>query len=82
MSGVLELVGKIMAHSIVHGRIGRCCLAPAVYKFLATGDLTEAISSLNAEDAINPVLQNYMKLVKYEFGLDLLNQVQRSNIEE
>ena len=63
LSGVLELVGKIIAHSIVQAGIGPCCLSPPVYRFLATGDLNEAITFMSIDDVVNPALKNYMKLV-------------------
>ncbi len=64
LSGVLELVGKIIAHSIIQAGIGPCCLSPPVYRFLATGDLNEAITLLSIDDVVNPALKNYIKLVR------------------
>eukprot|EP00794_Sanderia_malayensis_P004249 gene4249-4814_t len=60
LSGVLELVGKIIAHSIAQVGVGPNFLAPAVYKFLSTGEITETLSCLTIEDAVNPILKHYL----------------------
>eukprot|EP00794_Sanderia_malayensis_P013280 gene13280-14649_t len=60
LSRVLELVGKIIAHSIAQVGVGPNFLAPAVYKFFLTGEITESLSCLTIEDAVNPILKHYL----------------------
>eukprot|EP00794_Sanderia_malayensis_P012484 gene12484-13767_t len=73
ISGVFELVGKIFAHSIVQVGVGPACLSPGVFKYFVTGDLTETITFLSVEDATNPTLKAYMKLVDVRLSVSSLS---------
>eukprot|EP00112_Aurelia_sp_Birch-Aquarium-sp1_P003804 Seg143.7 transcript_id=Seg143.7/GoldUCD/mRNA.D3Y31 product="hypothetical protein" protein_id=Seg143.7/GoldUCD/D3Y31 len=48
---------------IVQVGVGPACLSLGVFKYFVTGDLTEAIICLSVEDATNPTLKGYMKLI-------------------
>lgn len=41
-SGCFEMVGKLLAHSFLHGGTGLVGLAPAVVKYLTCGSVIEA----------------------------------------
>lgn len=41
-SGCLEMVGKLLAHSFLHGGAGLVGLAPAVVKYLTSGSVVDA----------------------------------------
>lgn len=49
-SGVMKLVGIIIVHSILQGGPGFPVFGPAVYNYLATGDVQEAMKGLTIKD--------------------------------
>ena len=49
-SGLMTVVGKMIAHSIVQCGVGFPFLSPVCYWYLITGDVSEAISYGNIED--------------------------------
>eukprot|EP00794_Sanderia_malayensis_P002230 gene2230-2539_t len=59
LSGVFELLGKLMAHCLAQIGIRINCLAPAAYRFLITEELTETIGCLTLDDAVNPLIHQY-----------------------
>ena len=64
MSGMLELVGKIVAHSIAQGGPGFPCLALPCYYYLVTGDLMCAMAYCSCWDIPDPVSRNVVLKVK------------------
>ena len=64
MSGMLELVGKIVAHSIAQGGPGFPCLALPCYYYLVTGDLMCAMAYCSCWDIPDPVSRNIVLKVK------------------
>jgi len=60
-SGIMELTGKLIAHSIVQANIGIGYLAPCVYEDLVTADLSAATESLG--DSFNDYVKDYNKRV-------------------
>eukprot|EP00794_Sanderia_malayensis_P004096 gene4096-4651_t len=81
ISGVREVVGKIFAHNIIQVGIGPACLAPAVYKYFVTEDLTESLTCLSVEDALNPVLHNYLELIVAPGADEALLETKRAEDE-
>lgn len=63
VSGVFELVGKIIAHSIVQAGVGMPYFSPASFKYLVTSDLSEAINYVTIEDVTNPAIKHYIDKV-------------------
>lgn len=49
-SGMMKVIGKIIAHSIVKCGVGFLYLSPVRYWYLITGDVSKAISYGNTED--------------------------------
>jgi len=49
-SGMMKVIGKIIAHSIVQCGVGFPYLSPVCYWYLITGDVSRAISYGNTED--------------------------------
>lgn len=54
MSGALEIVGKMIVHSIIQGGPSFPCLSPAIYWFIVTGSLDSAMQHATINDAITP----------------------------
>ena len=44
LNGVFEVLGKMVAHSMIQGRPGFPYLSPVVYWYVATGDLQQGIA--------------------------------------
>ena len=49
-TGMMKIMGKIIAHSIVQCGVGFPYLSPVCYWYLITGDVSKAISYGNTED--------------------------------
>ena len=60
MSGMMETVGKIMAHALVSAGVGMKCLSPAVHKFLVTGDISDTCVTI---DVVSPAVKHYLREV-------------------
>ena len=50
LPGVFEVLGKLITHSLVQGGPGFPFLAPAIYWYVATGDLSEAVARASCLD--------------------------------
>ena len=50
MSGLLELIGKIIAHSLAQGGPGFACLALPCFYYLVTGDIMCAVAYCDCWD--------------------------------
>ena len=49
-SGCFKMVGKLLAHSVLHGGPGLPGLAPAVTKYLVSGSVTDAADLVTVAD--------------------------------
>lgn len=58
MSGLLEMVGKIISHSIAQGGSGFPFLAIPCYYYLVTGDVMCAMAYSDAWDIPHPFVRN------------------------
>ena len=67
LSGVFELVGKIIVHALVLANVGIYCFSPASYRYLFTGDLSATIDFVTVEDVANPVIKEYIEKVNLLF---------------
>ena len=64
LSGLMELVGKILAHAIVHASSGMSSLCPAVYRYIVCGEVSETSKCVCIEDTINLDIIDYARRVK------------------
>lgn len=55
LTNTFETIGKMVSHSLVQGGPGFPYLAPAVFWYVATGDLNEGISRASCIDVVDPV---------------------------
>ena len=65
LTGIYEILGKMIAHSIIQNGPGFPCLAPVIYWYIASGDLQTAVlkaSSLEVGDEHQP-LATYIRKV-------------------
>lgn len=63
LSGLYEILGKIMAHALCLCGSGFGYCSPAVYKFIVTGDISEVTNSISPEDVFNLYIKDYIKKV-------------------
>lgn len=61
--GLFKLLGKMVAHSICQGCPGFPYLAPAMYYYLATGDINQASAYASIADIPNQEELNYVEKV-------------------
>lgn len=64
-SGMMKFIGTIIVHSILLGGPGFPVLSPAVYRYIATGDVDAAMMMLNYGDCSEPV-KNFIDKVLYK----------------
>ena len=64
MSGIFEIVSKMIAHSLVQGGPGFPYLAPVVYSYISTGDLQAALLHVSVVDVCDPTLSNIIERVR------------------
>ena len=53
LTQIFDTLGKMVAHSLVQDGPGFPYLAPAIYWYVATGDLNEGISRASAVDVVD-----------------------------
>jgi len=70
LSGVFKIVGHIFAHAIIlsSGACGPKLLSPAIFWYLATGDLEATIPFISLDDATANV-KHYLSMVRVFFFL-------------
>ena len=64
VSGIFEILGKMIAHSLVQGGPGFPYLAPVVYSYISTGDLQAALLHVSAVDVCDPTLSSIIERVR------------------
>lgn len=62
-SGLFEVLGRLIGHSILQCSIGYPCLAPPVYWYLATGDVHKALSYVSIVDVRDEEVKGYIEKV-------------------
>lgn len=64
VSGIFEILGKMIAHSLVQGGPGFPYLALVVYSYISTGDLQAALLHVSAVDVCDPILSTIIERVR------------------
>ena len=64
-SGCFLMVGKLLAHSFLHGGTGLVGLAPAVVKYLASGSVDEAQDVVTTADIPDIDIRNLLEKTVY-----------------
>ena len=59
VNGFFEVLGKMISHSLVQSGPGFPYLSPAVYWYLATGDLQAALGKASCADVTNEEFKVY-----------------------
>ena len=72
LSGAFEMLGKIIAHSLVQGDPGFPYLCPTLYWYIGTGDLQQGVVRVACIDILDPVLAEYVKKVSIGFIIHML----------
>ena len=67
LSGSFEILGKMVAHSLVQGGPGFPYLCPTLYWYIATGDLQQGLARLPCIDILDPVLADYVWKVSTKY---------------
>ena len=69
LNGVcVEVLGNMVAHSMIQGGLGFPYLSPVVYWYVATGDLQQGIARASALDISDGILEDYVTRVSVTFG--------------
>ena len=72
LTGVFEIIGRMISHSLIQNGPGFPYFTPAVYSYIATGNLEEAISKVSVIDIADPDLVEFVGKVKTKFALLIL----------
>ena len=67
LNGVFEVLGKMVAHSMIQGGPGFPYLSPVIYWYIATGDLQQGIARASVIDISNGILNSYVTRVSVAF---------------
>ena len=70
-SGLFEVLGRLIGHSILQSAIGYPCLALPVYWYMATGDMYKALSYVSIIDVRDAQVKDYIEKVQYSTCLNL-----------
>lgn len=62
-SGLFEVLGRLVGHSILQTSIGYPSLAPPMYWYIATGDIQKALPYIKINDIIDEEVQEYVSKV-------------------
>jgi len=63
LNGVFEVLGKMVAHSMIQGGPGFPYLSPVIYWYIATGDLQQGIARASVIDISDGILNSYVTRV-------------------
>ena len=64
LTGVFEVLGKIVAHSLIQSGPGFPFLAPSIYWYVATGDLQQGLARARVVDISDGILEGYVTRVR------------------
>ena len=64
LTGVFEIFGRMISHSLVQNGPGFPYFAPAVYLYISTGNLREAITKVSVVDIADPDLMEFVEKVR------------------
>lgn len=68
LNGVFEVLGKMVAHSMIQGGPGFPYLSPVIYWYIATGDLRQGIARASVIDISDGILNSYVTRVCVAFN--------------
>ena len=68
LNGVFEVLGKMVAHSMIQVGPGFPYLSPVVYWYVATGDLQQGIARASVLDISDGILEDYVTRVSVTFS--------------
>lgn len=63
ITGLFEILGKMIAHSLVQQGPGFPYLAPVIYSYISTGDLQAALLKVSIIDVCDPILAGVIQKV-------------------
>ena len=66
LTGIFEVLGKMIAHSLIQGGPGFPYLAPVIYSYISTGDLQMASLKVSVMDIKNQTLSVVIDKVMYQ----------------
>ena len=64
LTGIFEIIGRLIAHSLIQGGPGFPYLAPIIYSYLSSGDLQTAVLKASYMDVIGQPLHIYIDKVQ------------------
>ena len=64
ITGIFEILGKMIAHSLVQEGPGFPYLAPVIYSYISSGDLQVALLKVSIMDVCDPILAGVIKKVR------------------
>eukprot|EP00794_Sanderia_malayensis_P013447 gene13447-14828_t len=64
LTGIFEVLGKMIAHSLVQGGPGFTYLAPGIFWYIATGDLSQAVGRSSFIDVGDIELAAFLERIK------------------
>ncbi|CAB4001829.1 G2 M phase-specific E3 ubiquitin- ligase-like [Paramuricea clavata] len=64
LTGVFEIIGRMISHSLIQNGPGFPYFTPAVYSYIATGNLEEAITKVSVIDIADPDLVEFVGKIK------------------
>lgn len=67
-SGIMEAIGKMIAHSIAQCGVGFSRLSPVCYWYIVYGDISKAISFAELSDVYDPEVANCLHKVCIRHG--------------
>ena len=67
LTGIFEVLGKMIAHSLIQGGPGFPYLARSIYWYIATGDLSEAVARCSFVDVGDHELACFVERVRMNF---------------
>ena len=64
ITGIFEILGKMIAHSLVQEGPGFPYLAPVIYSYISSGDLQVALLKVSIMDVCDPILAGVIQKVR------------------
>lgn len=63
VTGIFEILGKMIAHSLVREGPGFPYLSPVIYSYISTGDLQAALVKVSVIDVCDPTVAGVIQKV-------------------
>ena len=65
--GIMKIIGTVVSHSVIQGGPGLPVFSEAVYWYVATGDVNEAMKRLSVDDCGNPEYRIAIRMVCIDY---------------